>query len=159
MIKIGILGDIYRSLDFVGQGGKIDKGGNSLDDIQSRGGMSGERGTLSSKNSLNSSGSDEGVYITGQRGNPANNDSGIAGEGGTVLVGSINSVTFNKISAFQKFMKGAEFQKFMKNDQFQKFMKNGADFQKFQKDAAFQKFMKGADFQKFMKGAKFQKNM
>ena len=78
---IGILGDIYRSLEF-NNGGKIDKGGNLDDDaIQSRGNMSGNRGTMSSNRSLNQANSEE-TYITGQRGNPANNDSGIAGPGG-----------------------------------------------------------------------------
>ena len=79
---IGILGDIYRSLEF-NNGGGIDKGGNLGDDaIQSRGNMSGNRGNLSSNRSMNNSNSEE-TYVVGQRGNPANNDSGINGEGGT----------------------------------------------------------------------------
>ena len=155
---IGILGDIFRSLDFVNGDIDIKKGDKNGDPIQSRSEMGSKRGTMSSSSDFANTNS-ENPNIVGQRGNPANNDSGINGVGGAVLLGAINPQTINKVSDFQKFMKGAEFQKFMKNGQFQKFMKSGADFQKFQKDAEFQKFMKGADFQKFMKGARFQKNM
>jgi len=154
---IGILGDIFRSLEFVE--GLGNKGSNDGNPTESRGEMRGARGSLSSSGEFVNNSNSENPNIVGQRGNPANNDSGINGVGGAVLLGAINPQTINKVSDFQKFMKGAEFQKFMKNGQFQKFMKNGADFQKFQKDAEFQKFMKGAEFQKFMKGAQFQKFM
>jgi len=149
---IGIMGDIYRNLeeDYVDIK-KINRGDDKIQanissDVNRRGVSTGAGGL-----------SNDGRSV-GQIGNPANNDSGIAGEGGTNLVLAVNTIS-NKVSEFQKFMKGAEFQKFMKDAQFQKFMKSGADFQKFQKDAEFQKFQKGAEFQKWMKGAEFQKFM
>ena len=159
---IGILGDIFRSLEFV-NGLDIKKGGKDGDPIQSRGEMSGLRNSMTGSASADVN-AGENVVIYGVRGNPGTMDSGISGEGGELILVSVNPASggkgiANKVSDFQKFMKGAEFQKFMKSDQFQKFMKSGADFQKFQKDAEFQKFMKGAEFQKFMKGAEYQKFM
>jgi len=181
---IGILGDIFRSLDFVNNI-DINKGDLSGDPTQSRAGNGDvKRGLDGSPRSINNANSDN-PNIVGQRGNPANNDSGINGMGGEVLLGAINPASLNKISDFQKFMKGAEFQKFMKSQQLQKNMKSsefnfmvlpflvagtmainiastffkGADFEKFAKGAEFQKFMKGAEFQKFMKGAELQKFM
>ena len=150
---IGIMGDIFRSLEDDYVDIKAKKRGddkiqaNMSNDVSRRGAQT--RG----------SGLSSGDRVIGNVGNPANNDSGISGEGGATLILAVNTIA-NKVSGFQKFMKGAEFQKFMKDARFQKFMKSGADFQKFQKDAAFQKFMKGADFQKFMKGAqlKFMKD-
>ena len=181
---IGILGDIFKSLDFVNNV-DINKGDLSGDPTQSRAGNAGaKRGLDGSSGSIQNANS-ENPNIVGQRGNPANNDSGINGIGGAVLLGAINPASLNKISDFQKFMKGADLQKFMKgadfakfaksssfqkfakNEDFAKFMMRG-DFQKFMKSSAyakfakgqtFEKFMKGADFQKFMKGARFQKNM
>ena len=178
---IGILGDIFRSLDFVNNI-DINKGDLSGDPTQSRAGNGdNKRGLAGSSGSMQNANSDN-PNIVGQRGNPANNDSGINGMGGAVLLGAINPASLNKISDFQKFMKGAEFQKFMKSSDFQKFMK-GAEFQKFMKSQQLQKnmkssefnfsifigfvaapviastFFKGADFEKFAKGAEFQKFM
>ena len=157
---IGIMGDIYRNLeeDYVDIK-KINRGDDKIQanissDVNRRGVSTGAGGL-----------SNDGRSV-GQIGNPANNDSGIAGEGGASLVLAVNTIS-NKVSEFQKFMKGAEFQKFMKDATLQKFMKGSdlekfakaSDFEKFAKSSAFQKFAKNQDFQKFMMRGDFQKFM
>ena len=157
---IGIMGDIYRNLeeDYVDIK-KINRGDDKIQanissDVNRRGVSTGAGGL-----------SNDGRSV-GQIGNPANNDSGIAGEGGASLVLAVNTIS-NKVSEFQKFMKGAEFQKFMKDATLQKFMKGAdlekfaksSDFEKFAKSSAFQKFAKNQDFQKFMMRGDFQKFM
>ena len=92
---IGIMGDIYRNLeeDYVDIK-KINRGDDKIQanissDVNRRGVSTGAGGL-----------SNDGRSI-GQIGNPANNDSGIAGEGGASLVLAVNTIS-NKVSEFQK---------------------------------------------------------
>ena len=115
---IGVMGDIYRSLEEDYVDWKADNRGD--DKVQANMSNDGSRRGAQTGGSGLTSGDSKVRYM----GNPGNNDSGISGEGGATLILAVNTVA-NKVSGFQKFMKGADFQKFMKDARFQKLMKNG----------------------------------